>query len=322
MSSHTQITDEIIQGRRLTPKEDVSFLLKDDLKELEEGANRIREALCGNRVDLCSIINGRAGRCSENCKFCAQSAHHHTGAEEYGFLDEDTLVKACKHNEQKGVHKFSIVTAGYSLAGEEFEQACRAYKRMHEECPDIRLCGSHGFLSQEQFERLRESGVSMYHDNIETSRRFFPQICTTHTFEEKLECIRRAKKAGLKICSGGIIGMGETWEDRIDMAFTLAKLQVDSIPLNALMPIEGTPLEHQQPLTEEEILRTIVIFRYINPTADVRLAAGRKLMADSGREAFFAGANATITGDMLTTSGNHIAQDIQMLTESGFDLSR
>ena len=162
--------------------------------------------------------------------------------------------------------------------------------------------------------------MGRYHANIETSRRNFPNICTTHTFEDKLEVIRRAQAAGLSVCSGGIIGMGETWEDRIDMAITLSELGIKSIPLNILRPIPGTPLEHQAALSEDEILRTIAIFRYINPTAMVRLAAGRNSMKHSGEQAFRSGANAAITGDMLTTSGNRISEDQEMLAAMGFTL--
>lgn len=317
---YEQIVEEIIEGRRLGRKEDFSFLLEGDLESLKKGANRIREELCGNHVDLCTIINGRAGRCSEDCRFCAQSSHHHTGAEEYDVLDTDAFVKACHHNEENGAHRFSIVTAGRTLMGQDFEQIVEAYRQMDEECEKIELCASHGLLTKEQFAELREVGVKQYHANIETSRRNFPNICTTHSFEDKIACIKAAKEAGLKVCSGGIIGMGETWEDRLDMALTLSELEVESIPLNALIPIPGTPLENLPALTEDEILRTIALFRFLNPTADVRLAAGRKLMKESGKEAFFSGANATITGDMLTTSGNNTAQDREMLESCGFDI--
>lgn len=318
---YEQLAEEIIAGKRLTREDDVSFLVDGDLESLKKGANRIREALRGNRVDMCTIINGRAGRCGENCKFCAQSAHHHTGAKEYSFMDEDAIVAECKRNAAKGAHKFSIVTAGRSLSAKDFERAVSAYRRMHEECPNINLCASHGFLTEEQFRILKANGLVMYHENIETSKRFFPYICTTHTYEEKIECIKAAQRAGLYVCSGGIIGMGETWEDRLDMAFSLAELKIDSIPINALIPVKGTPLENLEVLREDDILRTIALFRFINPTADVRLAAGRNLMHDSGIEAFFSGANATITGDMLTTSGNNTEQDKQMLMENGFDIS-
>lgn len=315
-----QIVNEIVEGRRLTREDDLSFLLESDWEELRAGANRIREELCGNHVDLCTIINGRAGRCSENCKFCAQSAHHHTGAEEYEVLEIADFVEACKHHEESGAHRFSIVTAGRTLVGKEFAMIVEAYRQMKDKCPHIQLCASHGLLTEAQFVALRKIGVKRYHANIETSRRNFPNICTTHTFEDKIACIKAAQRAGLQVCSGGIIGMGETWEDRIDMALTLAELKVDSIPLNSLIPIPGTPFGDLPALTEEEILRTIAIFRLINPTADVRLAAGRTLMSESGKNAFFAGANATITGDMLTTSGNNTAQDKAMLSACGFDI--
>lgn len=318
---YEQLVDEIIAGKRLTREDDVSFLVEGDLESLKKGANRIREALCGNRVDLCTIINGRAGRCSENCKFCAQSAHHHTGAQEYSFMDIDKIVEECKKNEANGAHKFSIVTAGRSLSAKDFDLAVKAYKRMHEECKKIHLCASHGFLTEEQFRILKANGVTMYHENIETSERNFPNICTTHTYAEKIECIKAAQRAGLYVCSGGIIGMGETWQDRLDMAFALAELGIDSIPINALIPIKGTPLEELSSLSEDDILRSIALFRFINPTADVRLAAGRTLLTDCGREAFFSGANATLTGDMLTTSGNNTAQDKKMLVENGFDIT-
>ncbi len=314
-----QTAEEIIKGRRLTQGEDVSFLLTEDLETLCQGADSIRKALCGKHAQLCSIINGRSGRCPENCKFCAQSACWKTRIEEYPFLEPDAILSDCRFHEAKKVRRYSIVTAGRALSGQEFETALTAYRAMAKNCR-IGLCASFGLLSEENFFRLKEAGVTRYHANIETSRRNFPNICTTHTFEDKLEVIRRAKSAGLYVCSGGIIGMGETWEDRIDMAFTLSGLNILSIPLNVLRPIPGTPLEHQQSLPEEDILRTIAIFRYLNPEAQIRLAAGRNAMADSGRRAFCSGANAAITGDMLTTSGNGIDEDQKMLAEMEFSL--
>ena len=313
------LAKEIIDGRRLTREDDLSFFLTCDLDDLCKGADQIREARIGDKVDLCSIINGRSGRCPEDCKYCAQSAHHHTNCEIYDFLPEEKIVELCKLNESEGVNRFSIVTAGKALTGKEFDKAIHAYETMHRECK-IDLCASMGFLSAEQLHRLHEAGVTSYHHNIETSRRNFPNICTTHTFEDKLEVIRRAQAAGLSVCSGGIIGMGETWEDRIDMAITLSELGIKSIPINILRPIPGTPLEHQAALSEDEILRTIAIFRYINPTAMVRLAAGRNSMEHSGEQAFRSGANAAITGDMLTTSGNRISEDQEMLASMGFTL--
>ena len=313
------IANEIINGRRLEREEDLSFFLKEDLDELCSGADEIRKAFCGSKVDLCSIINGRSGRCSENCRFCAQSACHHTEIEEYPFLEPEEILADCRKHVEKGVHRYSIVTAGRALTGAELEKALAAYRGMREQ-GGIRLCASHGLLSQEAFDRLKEAGVERYHANIETSRRNFPNICTTHTYEDKLEVIRRAQKAGLTVCSGGIIGMGETFSDRLDMAFELRALGIRSIPINILQPIPGTPLENAEPLAEEEILRTIAMFRYVNPEAAVRLAAGRNRMSGSGECAFRSGANAAITGDMLTTSGNKIAEDQRMLEQMGFTL--
>ena len=313
------LADEIINGRRLGRDDDMTVLTGADTDGLCAAADRIRIALCGSRADLCSIINGRSGRCPENCKFCAQSAHSSTGIDEYGFLDEEKIIAECRHNAVRGVHRFSIVTAGRTLSDSDFEKAVSAYSRMSAEC-GIRLCASHGLLTEEQFTRLRESGVTTYHCNLETSRRYFPFICTTHTFDDKIACIKRAQKCGLNVCSGGIIGMGETWEDRADMALTLAELGIRSVPINALRPIKGTALENETPLTEEDILRTAAIFRFILPEAYIRLAAGRIIMENSGERAFRSGANAAITGDMLTTSGNDIAADVEMFGRLGYEV--
>lgn len=224
-------------------------------------------------------------------------------------------------NESEGVDRFSIVTAGKALTGKEFDKAIHAYERMRRECK-IDLCASMGFLSAEQLHRLHEAGVSSYHHNIETSRRNFPNICTTHTYDMKIETLKKVKAEGMWACSGGIIGMGETWEDRLDMAVSLAEVGVDSIPINALMPIPGTPLEHLERLTEPEILRTIAMFRYLNPKADVRLGAGRALLTNDGETAFRAGANATITGNMLTTAAcATIRSDRSMLESMGRDVT-
>ncbi len=320
MSNTEKLADEIIGGRRLSRSDDLTILTNAATGELCSAADRIRKALCGDKFDLCSIINGKSGRCPENCRFCAQSAHNHTGIEEYPFLDADTITAECLHNAEKGVHRFSIVTAGRRLSDEDFEKAAAAYGKMHKECPQIQLCASHGLLTEAQFARLRECGVTTYHCNIETSRRNFPNICTTHTFDDKINCIGRARSAGLNVCSGGIIGMGETWEDRLDMALTLAELNIGSVPINALRPIKGTPLEGLPELTKDEILRTAAAFRFILPTAFIRFAAGRNSLPNSGEQAFLSGMNAAITGDMLTTSGNGIAEDVRMLREMGYEV--
>ena len=316
-----KLADEIIGGRRITREDDLNMFLTCDLKELCQGADKIREAFVGEKVDLCSIINGRSGRCPEDCKYCAQSAHNHTECEIYDFLPEEKILEACKMNESEGVNRFAIVTAGRALSGEEFEKAIHAYETMKKECK-IDLCASMGFLTKEQLHRLHEAGVTSYHHNIETSRRNFPNICTTHTYDMKIETLKMVKEEGMCACSGGIIGMGETWEDRLDMAISLAELGIDSIPINALMPIKGTPFENQEQLTEDDILRTIAFFRYINPDANIRLAAGRALLTNDGETAFESGASATITGNMLTTVAcATIRSDRKMLQDMGRDVT-
>ena len=317
-----KLAEEIIDGRRITREDDLSVFLTCDLEKLCQGADKIREHFIGDKVDLCSIINGRSGKCPENCKFCAQSSHYHTECDVYDLLPEEKILEACRMNEQEGVHRFAIVTAGKALTGEEFDKAISAYERMHRECK-MDLCASMGFLSAEQLHRLHEAGVTSYHHNIETSRRNFPNICTTHTYDMKIETLKLVKAEGMCACSGGIIGMGETAMDRLDMAVSLAELEIDSIPINALMPIKGTPLENEEQLTEDEILRTIAFFRYINPEANIRLAAGRALLTGDGVKAFQSGASATITGNMLTTAAcATIRSDKKMLEEMGRDCSK
>ena len=233
-----ELTEKIIkEDYRITRDNlDKELLLTADLEEMLDCAGKLQKHFCGNLVDFCSIINGRSGRCSEDCKYCAQAACNHTGIDEYGFLPKDKIFAAAKANQDAGVNRFAIVTAGRALKGKDFDKAIEAYKEMNAKLK-IQLCASMGFIDAEQFRRLKEAGVTSYHHNIETSRRNFPNICTTHTFEDKIRTIKIAQKEGMCVCSGGIIGMGETWDDRIDMALTLAELDIQSIPLNALMPI-------------------------------------------------------------------------------------
>lgn len=313
----TAVADRIMAGYRLQ-KDDaiVQEMLTLPLEDLQREAGRLQKHFCGNHVDFCTIINARSGRCGENCKYCAQAACHHTDCDEYGFLPKEEIMKVAKADQDAGANRFSLVTSGRALTGKDFEKALDTYQEMHKTLT-IDLCASHGILSQEQFHRLVQTGVTSYHHNIETSRRYFPQICTSHTYDDRIRTIKAAQAEGLCVCSGGIIGMGETWQDRLDMAFELQGLGIESIPINALMPIPGTGMEGRPSLPPEDILRTIAIFRFINPTANIRLAAGRKLLPDNGKSALLTGASASITGNMLTTSGTTIAEDMEMLAELG-----
>lgn len=315
------LAQDIVKGRRLTRGDDLSFFLTCDLGALCGGANLLREHFIGNKVDLCSIINGRSGCCPEDCKYCAQSAHNSTNCEEYGFLPEKEIVDLCRLNESEGVNRFSIVTSGRALTGRDFDKAIHAFEALRKMCR-VHLCASMGLLDEASLRRLVQAGVTTYHCNLETSRRNFPNICTTHTYDQKIDTLKRARAVGLRLCSGGILGLGETWEDRLDMALSLAELAVDSIPLNVLIPIPGTPLEHQPILGENDILRTIAFFRYLNPTAEIRLAAGRACLTRDGEKAFCSGASATITGNMLTTAAcATIRSDCAMLKALGRDVT-
>ena len=312
-----ELTKKIIAGYRISREDDRSVFMDTPVEDLGEGAYRLQKHFCGNHIDLCTIVNGRSGRCGEDCKYCAQAGRHKTGVDTYNFMAQEDLIAHAKANQDAGANRFSIVTSGGALSGTEFEQALDAYKERRRTL-SIDLCASHGLLTRSQFRRLREAGVTSYHHNIETSERYFPEICTTHSYADRIRTIKAAQAEGLSVCSGGIIGMGETWEDRFDMAFALQELGIASIPLNSLMAIPGTPLEHLPPISGEDILRTVAIFRFINPTANIRLGAGRKLLPENGATAFRAGASASITGNMLTTSGTTIAEDVALIRAMGF----
>lgn len=313
----TDLEEKIYQGGQIS-KEEALLLTSASLKDLCEAANRIRVHFCGSHFDICSIINGKSGRCLENCRYCAQSSHYHAAIKEYPLLDADTLVKQALHNAQQGVLRYSIVTSGRALSDAEISSLCDAIWTIRSTC-QIEVCVSLGLLNEAQYRSLQEAGASRVHNNLEASENFFPNICTTHTTADKIAAIRAAKAAGMQVCSGGIIGLGETMEDRIDLALTLRELTIHSVPVNVLNPIPGTPLEHQPPLEYDEILRTIAIFRFLLPKAAIRLAGGRGLMPDHGKACFLSGANAAISGDMLTTHGITVEKDLNMIAECGYE---
>ena len=314
------LTEEVLKGKEIT-REEALKLYGEPLEELCQCADRIRRHFCSNQFDLCTIINGKSGRCSENCKFCAQSAHNHTGTAVYPLLSAEEIIAEAKKNDAQGVLRYSIVTSGKRLSDDEVEVMCEAVRQIRAET-GISVCVSFGLLNQKQYEKLRDAGVTRVHNNLETSRRNFPNICTTHTYDDKIAAIRAAQAAGLTVCSGGIMGLGETVEDRIDMALTLRELDIHSVPVNVLNPIPGTPLEHCTPLTEDEVRRIVAVYRFLLPDASIRLAGGRGLLPDKGRACFLSGANAAISGDMLTTAGITVETDRRMLQELGYEVKR
>lgn len=315
------LQEKIYQGALLT-KEEILSLTKAPLEPLCQAADEIREHFCKNSFDLCTIINGKCGRCSEDCKYCAQSAYYTTSCgESYPLLSTEKIVEQAKRNAAQGVLRYSIVTSGRSLSEAEVEQVCESIRAVRREA-GIEVCVSFGLLSEADFRKLKEAGASRVHCNLESSERFFPQVCTTHTYADKIETLQAAKRAGLEVCSGGIMGLGETMEDRIDMVFTARELGVKSIPVNVLNPIPGTPYEKNRLLTGDEVRRIVAVFRFIIPDAYIRLAGGRGLLDDKGEKCFTSGANAAISGDMLTTAGITVETDMAFLKKMGYNVGK
>lgn len=312
------LTDEILEGK-LIDKREALELYEQPLLSLCESADRIRKHFCSNDFDICTIINGKSGRCSENCKFCAQSAYYHTPSAQYPLLSADEIVERAKYERMQGVMRYSIVTSGKRLSENEVDKMCEAVRRIKSET-DISVCVSFGLLDEKQYRKLKQAGVARVHNNLETSRKNFPNICTTHTFDDKIKAIRAAQSAGLSVCSGGIMGLGETVEDRIDMALSLRELNIKSVPVNMLNPIPGTPFEIVGKLTENDMRRITAVYRFILPDAFIRLAGGRGLLPDKGRGCFMSGANAAISGDMLTTAGITVKSDMEMLRDLEYEV--
>ena len=319
MEERLKILTNLVLGGYLINKEEGIWLYEVPLEILRKQANRIREYYCGNRFDLCTIINGKSGRCSENCRFCAQSSHYHTTSKTYTLLSDETIIEDAKKNARQGVLRYSIVTAGRTLPDDEIDKMCETIKKIKNECK-LSICASFGLLDQAQYQKLKSAGVERIHNNLETSERFFPSVCTTHSFQDKVKAIQAAQAVGLSVCSGGIMGLGECLEDRIDMALSLRALEIESVPINMLNPILGTPMENQPKMTLEELCKIVAIYRFILPKAFIRLAGGRGLLEDKGRLCFLSGANATISGDMLTTSGITVQRDKQMLKDLNYQL--
>lgn len=311
-----KLKNKILSGYNITYNEALS-LIETPLNELLEAADEIRKHFCSNIFDICSIINAKSGKCSENCKFCAQSAHYKTNISEYPLLDKETIIKNALYMAEKGVLRFSIVTSGRALTDNDVEILADTIKEIKSKS-NISICASLGLLTDENFKKLKDAGLERVHNNLETSKNFFSSVCTTHTFDDKINALKVALQSGLSVCSGGIIGLGESMQDRIDLAFSLKELGIKSVPLNILSPVKGTPYENNKPLSEEEILKTISIFRFILPDAFIRLAGGRAFLSDKGKKAFLSGANAAITGDMLTTYGISVDTDMQIIKETGY----
>lgn len=319
-----KIQKRIIDGGEITRDEamklmNVSETDEEILGSLFHGANTIREKYVGNKADLCTIMNAKSGRCSEDCKYCAQSIHYETGVLEYGLLKYDEILERALEMERDGAHRFSLVTSGRGIDGDDFEKLLEIYQKLKKDT-NLKICASHGIISYKQAVKLKEAGVCMYHHNIETSRDFYEKICSTHTYQDRIDTVKNVQKANLDLCCGGIVGMGERIEDRLNMAFDIKDLGVKSIPINILNPIKGTPLENADKISPMEVLKTMAVYRFIIPDAFIRYAGGRIILGEKQNIGFRAGVNAALVGNYLTTVGNKIVEDIEMIKNEGFEI--
>lgn len=313
------LTARIKEGYQVSYEEAMELVKMEEKNLLYNMADEIRRHFLKNDFEMCSIINARSGRCPEDCKWCSQSAHHDTNVDVYPLIASPVAVAQARDNAKYGVAKFSLVTSGRALSQKDVDKSCQIYNDIRKEV-DIHLCASMGLLTKAQLQQLRDSGVEHYHCNLETAPSHFAKVCSTHTIAEKKQTIQWAKEVGMGICSGGIIGMGESEEQRVEFAFALREIGAESIPVNLLNPIEGTPMHGTEKLTDEQILTTFAIFRIVNPKAKIRFAAGRADIKHMMDKALKCGMSAALVGDLLTTLGTSVAEDVKMLEDNGYKI--
>lgn len=317
-----KVGDKVLSGRLATMKDIVPLLEAEgaDIVELAAVANRVRVAFKGNDIDLCSLLNAKSGRCSEDCAFCAQSAHYTTEAPVYPLMNVNEMVREAREAQERRTGRFCLISSGRQLNDKEFETVLDALSQIREET-DLALDCSFGTLTQERAEALKKVGVTRYNHNLETAESHFSKICTTHSFRDRIRTIEILKDQGFSICCGGIIGLGESAQQRLELAFSLRALGVDCIPLNILNPRPGTPLEHSEPIPPMEIIRTIALFRLILPKGTLKIAGGREVnLRDLQSLALLGGANGLIVGNYLTTPGRSAEDDLTMIRDLGFNI--
>ena len=311
-----KLVQKIINGSFLKRKEAevIVVLPPDGIDELLQGATLLKEHFLGKQITTCSITNARSGLCSEDCAYCAQSAHHETEHQPYSLVSSEEMEKAYKSaGEYSARHSF--VMSGRGPTDEEVEEVCKAVRNREKSAPHI--CASLGIVTKEQLMRLKDAGVTRYHHNMESSRRYFPLVTTTHSWDERKEVVLLAKKSGLSVCSGGLFGLGESWSDRLDLLYELKALQPDSVPLNFLVPIPGTPLGETKIISEWDAIKVIALARFIMPKMEIRMAGGRREIFSDPETPILAGASAIMLGDLLTVGGSKIEDDLQMIKQLG-----
>jgi biotin synthase len=319
----SQLAKRVLDGYQINYSEALKLTrLEDSLEDLLYAAYRIRRHYHGTEVDFCSIINAKSGRCPEDCKFCAQSAHYCTSAKQFPLIETEIILKGAQAARDIGAYRYGIITSGRRLREDELEKICAALDEIARKT-DILRCASLGELTPNILNRLKAAGLSRYHHNLETSARFFPSICSTHSYQDRLNTARLVKRAGLELCSGGIFGMGEDMQDRLELAFTLRELGADSIPLNFLAPIPGTPLQDYPPLPPKEILKIIALFRFVLPDKAIKVCGGRETnLRDLQSWIYYAGANGSMLGNYLTTLGRPADEDLRLVNDLGLQPKR
>lgn len=315
-----ELKDKILSGKDITANE--ALVLADmapsHRAELWEAAQELTAKLCTRQFDSCSIVNARSGKCPENCKWCAQSAHHNANIDVYPLISREECLRVCDINRRQGVKRFSLVTSGRKMTGADLDKACSYFREMRAQ-GGIELCASMGLLNRDELQKLKDAGVTRYHCNLEAAPSFFGTLCTTHTVEDKIQTILTAREIGMEVCSGGIIGMGETARQRVELALELRRINPHSIPINILSPIKGTPLESQQLISEDEVTDAVALFRFVHPRCIIRFAGGRaRLSIDTKRRCLKIGFNGGIVGDLLTTLGSTVKEDINMISDCGY----
>jgi biotin synthase len=316
------VEEKVLAGDHILRSEADALLNTPDehLLRLLAAGDRVRIHFKGSQFDSCSLINARSGLCGEDCSFCAQSGHHRGDCEVYALKPTEEILAAARSAKKAGAGRFCTVTSGGALSNSEFDALIQSLEVVHSEL-DIALDASLGFLDENRAERLAAAGVTRYNHNLETSADHYPRICTTHKFEQRVETVQKVMSHGFSACSGGIIGLGETESQRLDLAFTLRDLGVDCVPINILNPRPGTPLENAEPLQPMEVLKTVALFRLILPTATIKIAGGREQnLGDFQAMALRAGANGMIIGGYLTTGGRAVEDDLKMVRQAGFTI--
>lgn len=313
-------TERVLSGGTLSAAEALILLQLEgaDFAYLLAGAQRIREQFKGSSIALCSIINAKSGRCSENCAFCAQSSHHAAQSPIYPLKSLEEIVAGARQAAAQGCHCYGIVSSGARLeAGPEMDRLLEALRQIRA-TTGIRPSASLGLLDQAAAEALAAAGCAVYHHNLETARSFFPQICTTHDYQQDLDTVRLAKQAGMSVCCGGLFGLGESLEQRVELAMTLRELPIDSVPINFLAPVAGTPLANQSPLPPMDCLRIIALFRYLLPERQISVCGGREHnLGEFQSWIFMAGASGMMVGNYLTMRGRDLQADLKMITDAG-----